>query len=287
MKLVIPYIFDKYITTKITEKLMLNSIQFFNNHNEYGLEAHGSGTLFKFNDNYFIITASHVLIDEDITQLRIQVGNTLYRIDKESILGVTEKSYNRNNIDIAVVKLCSGALITELKAEKKFIELKDMNFDSKQKIHSKKREDDYYFLFGFPASKTFLETQKDNDGKAKKIFNITAYCQMECMYTNPPRKLIEKKYDNHLFFNKNKKGSNANFEGRIIKPKLNGMSGGGLWELSLNHSTGEMDLKHVGIFTEVRMGIGISVKSKFAIELIREGFKLNQLPRFNNIFREK
>jgi len=274
--------FNNEVNDEIENILFRNTIQFFRTSDKYGVESHGSGTLFKFEDSYFVLTASHNFVDENLNQLTIQAGDDLHFFNKEHTVGINKDTYNRNKIDIAIIKLKHGKLLDDLLNYKAFIELKDMDFHAEQKILKKQdeKEVDYYFLFGFPASKTDLKIKKDHSNLKKKYFKIIAYCQMEYLENKIPNKLIQDGFTNHLFFNKNKKGADKNFKGRIIKPKQNGMSGCGLWEVYFNVNSGKVQTKQVGIFTEFQRGFGISVKIKFAIELIRESFNLKRLPKF-------
>jgi hypothetical protein len=288
MKLITVKDFDKNLLLEIGQILSKNTVQIFKNNIEKGIGGLGSGILFEFEDNYFIITASHNFVHADkfvgqgIEDFTLQVGEYLYDLKKEFFFRIDKPTYERTKIDLAIIKLRSKNLIDGLKKNKSFLKLSDINFFPNQRVINEVNNEpsDYYILYGFPGTKTkrviksFKPTVEDNK------FNITAYCQMEYLKNKVPKKLIEEGFTNHTFFNQIKKGSDLDFKNRIIKPVQNGMSGCGLWEINTHLIDGKPKIKLVGIFTEFQKGFGISVKLKFAILLIQQKFKLNRLPNF-------
>jgi len=288
MKLLKVKDFDKQLLLEIGQSLILNTVQIFKNKTKKGLGGLGSGILFKFENHYFIITASHNLIYQEefvgsgIEDFKIQVGEFLYDLKQEIIFGIDKQSYESTKIDLAVIKLRSKNLIEDLIKHKSFLTLKDINFFPNQRIINEvnKEPSDYYILFGFPETKTKRVIRSYDPIVEEKKFNIIAYCQMEYLKNSVPQKLLDNGFTNHIFFTKIKKGSDLNFENRLIKPIQNGMSGCGLWEINIDVTKGKPKVKLVGIFTEFQMGFGISVKLKFAIALIRQRLNLNKLPSF-------
>ena len=288
MKLLTVKDFDKNLLLEIGQILLRNTVQLFKNKSEKGIGGLGSEILFEFEDNYFIITASHNFIYSDefvgqgISDFTIQVGEYLYDLKKEIIFGIDKPSYERTKIDLAIIKLKSSNLIDDLKNHKSFLTLSDINFFPNQRITNETNNEpsDYYILFGYPGTKTKKVIKSYNPTIKDNKFNITAYCQMEYLKNKIPQKLIKEGFTNHIFFNKIKKGSDLNFENRIIKPIQNGMSGCGLWEINVDLIEGKPQLKLVGIFTEFQNDFGISVKLKFAIALIQQRFSLGRLPKF-------
>jgi len=277
--------FDKNLLLGIGHILLKNTVQFFKKKTEKGIGGLGSGILFEFEDNYFIITASHNFIHSGEfvgNDLIVQFGQYLCDLKMEVIFGIDNLSYERTKIDLAVVKLKSTNLIDDLKKHKSFLTLSDINFFPNQRIVNEANNEpsDYYILFGFPETKTKRVIKSYNPTIEDNKFNITAYCQMEYLRNKIPPRLIREGFTNHIFFNKIKKGSDLNFENRLIKPVQNGMSGCGLWEINVDLIKGKPQLKLVGIFTEFQKDFGISVKLKFAIELIRNKLNLRRLPNF-------
>ncbi|MBK8562883.1 MAG: hypothetical protein IPN76_05930 [Saprospiraceae bacterium] len=280
--------FDKNLLLEIGQILLKNTVQLFKNKSEKGIGGLGSGILFEFEDNYFIITASHNFIHSGefvghgIDDFSVQVGQYLYDLKREIIFGIDEPSYERTKIDLAIVKLKSSNLIDDLKKHKSFLALSNINFFPNQRIINEANNEpsDYYILFGFPETKTKKVIKSYNPTIEDRKFNITAYCQMEYLRNKIPQRLIKEGFTNHIFFNKIKKGSDLNFENRLIKPVQNGMSGCGLWEINVDLIEGKPQLKLAGIFTEFQKGFGISVKLKFAIALIQQMFNLERLPKF-------
>ena len=270
----------------IGQILLKNTVQLFKNKSEKGLGGLGSGILFEFEDNYFIITASHnfvysdKFVEQGIDDLKIQVGEYLYDLKQEIIFGIDKPTYEITKIDIAIIKLRSTSLVEALKKCKSFLTLSDINLFPQQRIVNEKNNEssDYYILFGYPETKTKRIIKRFNPIIEDNKFKITAYCQMEYLKHKVPPKLIDEGFTNHIFFNKIKKGSDLNFENRLIKPIQNGMSGCGLWEINDDLIEGKPKLKLVGIFTEFQREFGVSVKLKFAIALIKQQFKLERLP---------
>ncbi|WP_338790991.1 hypothetical protein [Bernardetia sp. MNP-M8] len=282
-----------------------STVQIFKYTYENKLRGHGSGVLFQFEDNYFIITASHNFIEkngfvgegiddfwvgvENFTAKDFRVGgfrseSVIFSLKNQNMLGIDKSTYERYKIDLAIIKITSQALIESLKSHKSFLSLSDISHYPKQRIleqYNKGEISDYYILYGFPASQTKVITNKYNpkvkDGE--KILNANPYCQTEYLKNNVSKKLIEEGFTNHIFFSEFKKGYDLFSHQRKNKPIQRGMSGCGLWEIHID-TKGKPCIKLVGIFTEVEEGFGISVKLPFAIYFIREYWGLEKLPHY-------
>lgn len=289
MKLFSAQDFDSQLLVETGQTLSKFTIQIFKDNIETGLCSLGSGVLFSFEKNFFIVTASHNFIQQGefvgkgLKDYYIQLGdNGLFSLKDEDVQGITEKSYLLNKIDLAVVKLDSKATIEALLENKRFLQLEDINFFPEQRVtyEANKEASNYYVLFGFPGTKTKRESKSGNPIIQEKKFKVKAYCQLEYLKNKVPQKLIDMGFNKHLFFSKIKKGSDIYLNKQLIKPIQNGMSGCGLWEISADFVNGTPKLKLAGIFTEYQMGFGIAVKLKYAIAFIRQNFALKRLPLF-------
>ncbi|WP_304236551.1 hypothetical protein [Jiulongibacter sediminis] len=111
MKLLTVKDFDKNLLLEIGQILLKNTVQIFKNKSEKGIGGLGSGILFEFEDNYFIITASHNFIHSDefvgqwINDFTIQVGEFLYDLNREIIFGIDKPSYERTKIDFSRIRV--------------------------------------------------------------------------------------------------------------------------------------------------------------------------------------
>ena len=215
MKLITVKDFDKNLLLEIGQILSKNTVHIFKNNIEKGIGGLGSGILFEFEDNYFIITASHNFIGADkfvgkgIENFTLQVGEYLYDLKKEIFFGIDKPTYERTKIDLAIIKLKSTNLVDDLKKNKSFLKLSDINFFPNQRVINEVNNEpsDYYFLFGFPGTKTKRVIKSFNPTVEDNKFNITAYCQMEYLKNKVPKNLIEEgfRYFITLFSIKSKK----------------------------------------------------------------------------------
>lgn len=299
----------------IWKSISKSTIQILKYTSKNKLGGLGSGILFEFEDNYFIITASHNFINsnkfEGISDFRIGVENFgiesftaedfrtgafrsevfILSLKNESMFGIAESTYKEYKIDLAIIKIRSQDLIETLKSHKSFLSLSDISHFPEQRIRKQYNKDEisyYYILYGFPATQTKIVTNKYNSEvkEGEEILEVNPYCQTEYLRNNVSKKLIKEGFTNHIFFSKIKKGSDLFSKKQRAKPPQNGMSGCGLWEIKLDDK-GKPQVKLVGIFTEFQENFGISVKLKFAIYFIREKFQLKRLPTYDiNIILE-
>lgn len=286
MKLLNIQDFDNQLLLETGQVLSKYTVQIYKDDIEKAYVSLGSGILFSFENNFFIITASHNFIHEGqflgIKGYYIQAGVSLYSLQYEDIRGVPQIIYYSNKIDLAIVKLESQDLIAALIESKKFVTLEYIKFNPKQRVTFEKNSEpsDFYVLFGFPGTKTKRVIKPGTPIVIEKKFNVKAYCQLEYLRNKIPQELIDMGFTNHIFFSKIKKGSDLYSNKRLIKPVQNGMSGCGLWEIYADYVNGMPKLKLAGIFTEFQMGFGIAVQLKYAIAIIRQEFNLNRLPIF-------
>lgn len=281
MKLISIKDFELQLAEETAGFLSKCTIQFFRRNFEEGLVAHGSGILFAFQENYFIISASHNFLDEDKENIKIRTGNTIEDIrNSKLIFSVQTGDFIEDKIDTAILKLEDANLIEILKTNNYFIELGDVQLDHRQKITNEEEslESYLYILFGYPGKQSKPKYKSENKWNIKAL-----YLQGQLQRLNS-QILEDKGYANHVVFNKLKKGKKHYTGGRVNLPSLKGMSGCGLWDIQgYDLKKGRQKLKLVGIFIEINHNLAISTKIDYAIEMIKHHFGCSRLPSSNHV----
>ncbi|MEO0684695.1 MAG: hypothetical protein AAFY76_06505 [Cyanobacteria bacterium J06649_11] len=244
------------------------TVQMFRISDKGTIESFASGVLFQFEENYFLITASHVFENEHVPELRIRSGDGVIEIHGEFLRVLNDI------LDIAIVKLSNSSALN-LKESHSFLGLVDIEFNPVQKILRTPTPDlsNYYMMFGYPASKT-----KAKYNSPKEI-NIVAYYVGTYLHRDNVNRLKEEGYKWHLFTDRRKKYIGLRSRNKQHAPSLNGMSGSGLWEIKvIDIQSKEPTTKLAGIFIEKNGEHLVSIKAEIAIPIIRERWKLYRLP---------
>lgn len=275
MRLISVEEFDETIIKEIGERLLKGTVQIFRRNSEEGIVSHGSGILFYVQEHFFMITAAHNFFNEDLSELQIRANNKLIDLSGNKVYSRNPNSDEVDKIDIGVVKL-EGELLDELKKSNHFIEIIDVELNSKQKFwnNPENRESDYYFLLGFPGKKTKLKYRSNTDWKVKVLY-IVGFLNKKNQ-----KKIMIEGYGQHLFINKFHKYKELGTNQKKEVPKLKGMSGCGLWDIKgYDLEKQKPIVKLVGILIEQNHGVLISTKIDFAIEMIRQVFGVVKLPK--------
>ena len=83
--------------------------------------------------------------------------------------------------------------------------------------------------------------------------------------------MIKLGYNNHIFANYRRKYLRTGSKLKLEGPKLNGMSGSGIWDIDgYNLKTNRVSFKLVAIFTEVKNEFMVFSKINTAINLIKK-----------------
>lgn len=249
--------------------------------NAYNAPQHlGSGVLFEFQDQFFFITAGHIFEDRNIDDMLIPTS-----IKFEEILGEVyitapslpslkyENEILVDSLDLAIIRL-EKEVADALKIDYSFLGISNIELGHQQKYFGQEENkiSDYYFVFGFPATKI---KSKNQHWIAEPLF-FFAYNTIN-RFKN--KKLHVDKFHYHLFVNYTKKMTNQITKIKQKLPALEGMSGGGLWDfVGYDINNNEPVLKLVGIMIEYRRDFIISTKIDYVIALIREKFNLPKLP---------
>lgn len=268
--------FDRETIRELAEHVCKYTIQIFRTNSEEGTVAHGCGILFQFQENYFLLTAGHNYKGENINELKIRVDEQLLAISGETLLSKSNDSNVDDKIDIAITKLDDDLSKSLLKSNSKFALISDISLGPQQKISGEKNsnDSDYYFILGYPGGKTKLKYGSNKDWSVQ-VFFANGY-----LYNTNIIKLKDKGYDNHLFINRLQKIPDIISGQKTHVPKLNGMSGSGLWDIKgYDLKAKALKCKLVGIFIEENLNVRIYTKIDFAIEMIRHRYNLVKLPK--------
>lgn len=190
----------------------------------------GSSVLFKFDDIHYIFSASHVFDKTKVKRYVIGVSNSMIGIYKgkyhiSNLLESKRLFENKIETDISIVELDDEAVEMILKdGGKQFLELKDLAIN--QKV-----DDDSYLVLGFPQDRT------KNDTKDNTIWRLNL---LSFVNTESSKKLYKKHGINpltHLVIDYDKKMYKVENQDKdkVKLPRLEGISGGGVWSLHLSN----------------------------------------------------
>lgn len=267
---------SKEIYKEISEYLLITTIQFFKKGNDGSIVPLGCGVLFSFEDDYFIITAAHVIFDENVPEIYFRVRYEMISLESHKVKYVKSSGNGiLDKIDIATIKITTPYSIEKLIKHSQFIGLEQIQFNPKQlqgnDIKVKSLE---YLMFGYPAKKTKLKYNNAREWKVKGLFY---WCGLHNIDIS---KAQEDGFIHHIFCSKMSKGIDLSNNLQQKLPQLPGMSGCGLWVPGkFNLRTGKLQVKLVGIFYGVQHSLMIFTKIDFAIELIRQAYKLPKMPK--------
>ena len=206
---------------------------------EHKVGVHGTGTLFKFFDKHFLITAAHVLLATEgyDDNIGIPAGKNSKRALRlyDCTRYCPENKELGNIYDIGVIKLSD--IIGEL-LEKSY------QFLNEQNIQFKINRNMYIYVAGFPnILGTFDETEN--------TFNSTTWNFMS-KHKIPEREYSEFDPKAHILVEYRKKYYEGGDEDKLVTAEqdLRGISGCSLWAFEDNQSivwSAEKCLKVIGI----------------------------------------
>ena len=242
----------------------------------------GCGVLFTFQDNFFIITAAHLLEGNIYNDLRVMVEGYLYPL--QGVWRFVHKDVDDTqefpqNIDLAVFKLIPCQLLTRLQQDRGFLELQHLAFDQQQLIASSPDVENAlcgYQIVGYPGSRTKFDTTADT-------YRSTMYVTYTTLHKKNLKKLREKFNSNHhLFFDYRTTGKDPREKNKVNLPTYGGLSGTGIWKVD-HFVGGDLNIKLGGIFlqTSQKDSIMIGLKIDLIIQVIREAFNLPRLPKID------
>jgi hypothetical protein len=205
----------------------------------YDLKKIGSGFFIEIDNNFFLISAAHVLEQSYISGMNFPNGNELVSINGILLITVPDKGDSRSSdkIDFSVIKL-DDSTIHEVKKKFKFLPSNLLDIDHQPQMNPQ------YMLFGYPVEWTkVIASKKQLIPKPlivrTKTIDVTSRKMLQ--YNHASKILVE--YNSQSFINGN--------EGEKL-PDCKGMSGSALWYIPLQNfiERGELILKLVGLITD-------------------------------------
>lgn len=240
----------------------------------------GCGVLFTFQNNFFIITAAHLLEGDVHNDIRVMVEGYLYPLQgiwKFVLNDIDETQEFPQNVDLAVFKFIPCQLLTRLQQDRGFLELQHLAFDQQQVVSSSPDVTNVlcgYHIVGYPSSRTKYDTEVDS-------YRSTMYVTYTTLHKKNLKRLRKKFNSNHhLFFDYRTTGKNPKENSKVKLPTYGGLSGTGIWKV--NHFVGgDLNIKLAGIFlqTSQKESVMIGLKIDMILQVIREAFNLPRLPK--------
>ncbi|MDN5214960.1 hypothetical protein QQ020_22965 [Fulvivirgaceae bacterium BMA12] len=247
------------------------TIQFFR---RKGLKvsAEGSGALFSFKDNYFIVSAAHLLNFESISKLEFIIGGNFGLVSqlKTKLVVCNSGGKDVQNTDISILQI-NNNLISEFEKYYSFISIEHVvpnhNFTSKY----------FYFLYGYPASKTkIIPHQKKGYIKACGYWTYP--------YSSEKYREIKSIEDfKVLFWYDKKRFSNFYSVNKMHGPDAPGFSGSVMWHIVGNvirkKEIEKVNVNPVAIMTAFDYPNKMIIGTEFYVVygLLREAFDLRGL----------
>ncbi len=247
----------------ITGKIAPFTCQFLKHDRIKGLIPFASGVMAKFDESYFILTASHVIEDwSDQNKLFIEINN--------GHISVTGKACGTNidtneKLDIAYIKL-ENVMVPILEQWYSFLSVKQFL------SHTKIINESNYCAYGFPTTNFKIKS---------KITNSIG----SAYYMKPTKDNVFEFYGlsplSHYVLEFNGKPLNIKTgQTEKIKTEHYGLSGGGLWYTKINfvHNRIVSKAHLIGIMTEFRKGkynCLIANRVELILALIRKNEGIN------------
>lgn len=211
----------------------------------------GSGIFYRNEDNFYLITASHIYESKDDdgkcikeNQIGLMINDTFYILIDTLYQTTTSKSTINKNIDLAILVLDKN-IITDIQEKYSFLENTHILFKHTPSNQSK------YLMVGFPVTQTKYKIH------TKKIivkpFIFLNKLNIHNKYTS----------NTNIVFNVGKFGRFFGNNLRAQTPKLYGVSGSGLW--FINHLSDKYYL--IGIMTEWHEDDQLSLGTKIDIAI--------------------
>lgn len=202
----------------IADSIIESTIQFFYNNSKNQIILTGSGVLFEIDNRYFVFTAAHVFPEKMNDTFFIILYEAIYLGGKLYTVSIP-KSGNRNDdkIDLAVIEL-QPDIVTKLKTEYKFHRFQDILLGHTiDEFHR-------YLSVGYPSTKTKKEWNKPIINTEPLVFNSKPVTNFE--YAS-----FGFNFNHHIAIEFTGDVMCENSLQTSAAPRLNGISGSGMWYL--------------------------------------------------------
>jgi len=223
----------------------------------------GSGVLFTHNNNYYLLSCAHVLLDDKQSLPYIlKSKNEISTIGGEYLTSGLPESNKRKDdkYDFSIVKLNGETIENFINSGHKFLD------ESFVLTGYEPKEKDLAMCIGYPASRTKVNVQQKTISSKglKYISRFLKYDLSKDGFDSRIHLLV--KYSINNFFN--------SFSKTVSRgPKPAGLSGGGLWSIFINKKE-MVSIKLVGILTEYseNHSVLISTRIDLLIDCIKQNF---------------
>ncbi len=221
-----------------TEEIMHSTIQFFFDNAKPKNHTAGSGVLFEINNEYFIFTAAHVFTEnrKDVYIVSngeaISLGGMLYTTPlPKSGLRKDDK------IDISIIHM-HNSIAEKIKTDYKFLNQSDLELGHYVDINTN------YILAGYPITKTKKKWGVKGVLKSEPfVANLDTFVRFDYkLYNFNVTSHIAIEYNDNLISQKNTIPH--------LGPKLEGISGSGVWHFQQLDELKFIKPKLVGIVIE-------------------------------------
>ena len=277
----VKYAVEKQMTEACLKKAMPATVHFYLSSPSAPPRPHGNGVLFAFEENYFVLTAAHLLNEDNFEAIRIMVDGQLYSLDgctfKFALSKDDQNEVYLANIDLAALKLEESSLLTRLKADRSFLGLQDILFDQQQTVGLLPAYEaalSAYYIIGYPASRT-------NYNEKEFAYHSTLFGIYCTLHKKNLDRLQEKFGNYHLFFDYRTSGKNFKHRNKVQLPSYQGLSGTEIWNADYFNQHGEHNIKLAGILLETSQkdSVIVGLRMDLVIQMLRQHFDLPRLPR--------
>ena len=206
--------------------------------------------LYQDNDNYYLITASHVFERDEPKKVGILI-NDVFSLLHGFLLYTNDKD---NKIDLAVMKLAKH-FVKDILEQYSFLQ-----HDSIYRNHSLTNSQDY-LMAGFPVSKTKIKDY-NKTMKREELIILTNKSKIE------KYKKLNFDENNHIIVDIHKTKEFKDIKPIYTPPDLYGVSGSGLWFIS---PKSKATFSLIAIMTEwhKKDKVAVGTKIDVAIDLIK------------------
>lgn len=212
----------------------------------FNLKRVGSGFFIQVDDDYFLVSAAHVLEIHFIEGMKFPNGKELVPIKGKLLVTAPPEGFSRSSdkIDFSVIKLDSDT-VNEVKKQFKFLSAEHIDIDHKT------HEDPQYLLFGYPNEWTTVIAAKEQIIPRPLIMR-TKMVDIDNLklesYEQRSKFAVE--YDPLKFIS-----DDGDSKKKLPNPK--GMSGSALWYIPFKKfvDSGAVDLKLIGLVTDYHSGL--------------------------------
>lgn len=206
--------------------------------------------LYQNDDNYYLITASHVFERIEVKKIGILI-NDVFSLLHGFLLYTNDKE---NKIDLAVIKLAEH-FVKDILEQYSFLQNDNINTN-----HQLTSTQDY-LMAGFPVSKTKIKDYNKTI-KREELVILTNKSQTE------KYKKLNFDSNNHIIVDMHKTKDFKDIKQIYTPPDLYGVSGSGLWFIS---STSKPTFSLVAIMTEwhKKDKVAVGTKVDAVIDIIK------------------